>query len=149
MSEKNKTLSSLSTSKHPTSFHLTLLLCVNTTDKENWHESMDFKLYPTLPCSLGNNSSICCSLYEEICSDSAEVKALQTIRYRSCLFGGRLSFFIMHDPVRMCNVIVQREKALGCQAELLLAAAQIWHKVMPILCKDWWEGRVLFLSVCN
>lgn len=146
MSEKNKTLSSLSKTSNIISSN-SAALC--EYHKENWHESMDFKLYATLPCSLGNNSSICCSLYEEICSDSAEVKALQTIRYRSCLFGGHLSFFIMHDPVRMCNVIVQREKVLGCQAELLLAAAQIWHKVMAILCKDWWEGRVLFLSACN
>lgn len=97
---------------------------------------MEVKLYATLPCSLGNNSSICCRLCEEICSDSAEVIATQTIRYRSRLFGGHLSFFIMHDSVRMCNVIVQREKALGCQAELLLAATQIRDKVMPILYKD-------------
>jgi len=47
---------------------------------------MDFKLYAPLPCSLGNNSSICCSLCEEICSDTTEVKAPQTIRYRSRLF---------------------------------------------------------------
>lgn len=71
---------------------------------------MDFKLCATLLCSLGNNSSICSSLCEQICIENAEVKAAQTIRCWPSLFEGPSSFFIMHDPVRMCNVIIQREK---------------------------------------
>lgn len=130
MSEKNKIFS---TSKYLKSS--CLLLCVKITNKQNLYESME--LYFNFLYSLGNNSSICCSIWTDLnweCSGKSST-------YKKVLIKSLWRPLILFYHAWPCKNVQcnhpEGKEALGCQAKLLLAATQVWHKVMPILCKNW------------